>query len=245
MTPCLSPRQVRGFARRCGRCASCVSYERARWVSRVRVEVAGRKAWAVTLTYRGSVEPDYSEVQKAMKRFRKAGHVGRYFAVLERGSLGGRWHCHLILVTEATRRQLEACWHRGFVHARLVRSAGSAAGYAAKYLRKTDARPKSSVGFGSRPVADMCVRLAAVSAVFGAFPRADVVSYQGVKLFAPARKLVKEKLTSKNSCNASPPLIWSDDEIALARKEMLSDDHRGAMRDRMARSYLGGPYEPV
>ena len=105
----------------------CVAYARARWVARVGHETDGRKSWVVTLTYGGSVEPGYDEVQKAVKRMRKAGLDPRYFAVVERGSLRGRWHCHMIVTCDCTRRALEKHWSAGFNKCTALSSAGSGA----------------------------------------------------------------------------------------------------------------------
>lgn len=218
MTPsqCSKPRLVRGFeVPGCGgTCASCRAYARARWVSRVLMETSGRKTWVCSLTYAGTVEPDYSEVQKAVKRMRKAGLDPRYFAVIERGSLRGRWHCHMIVTCQCTRRALERHWHIGFSKATLLKSGKGAARYVAKYLQKGDGRAKASIRYGWGRA--LSVVPDAVAAVFAHFPDAEVISYNRIKMFKAERTKVREKLTSIRPL-ATFPSVWTDAEMAHER----------------------------
>ena len=210
----------------------CVAYARARWVARVGHETDGRKSWVVTLTYGGSVEPGYDEVQKAVKRMRKAGLDPRYFAVVERGSLRGRWHCHMIVTCDCTRRALEKHWSAGFSKAKLL-GRGGAAAYVTKYLRKGNGRAKASLRYGWSRV----LGIPAVAEVFAHFPDAVVLSCNGRKLFKPERQKVKEKLTPIRPV-ATAPSIWTDQEIEHERSVLRRLDGAKRHRKRSASQLL-------
>lgn len=231
MTPkmCFRPRLVRGvMVPGCGgTCEACQSYVRARWIARVGHETDGRKSWVVTLTYAGSVEPGYDEVQKAVKRMRKAGLEPRYFAVIERGSLRGRWHCHMIVTCDCTRRKLEKHWHAGFSKAKLL-GRGGAAAYVTKYLRKGNGRAKASLRYGWSRVLG-----STVAAVFRYFPDASVIACNGRKLFKPERVKANGKLTSIRPV-ATSPSVWTDEEIEHERNVLRRLDGAKLHRKRSA-----------
>lgn len=90
----------------CRHCKECRS-ERARaWIGRSIAEsYTSKETWAITLTYGGGEHHraallEYSDVQKAFKRLRKAGFKFRYIVVGEYGTRKGRAHWHAILFWE-------------------------------------------------------------------------------------------------------------------------------------------------
>lgn len=125
----------------------CFSVRAQDWVGRCiaesRTSVANR---FVTLTYGGGLVPSsevltYSDVQKYLKRLRKAGHKFRYFAVGEYGSAKGRAHWHLILFYQAEppggylhARSDEKHWPHGFSQSEVASNASIR--YCVKYLYK-------------------------------------------------------------------------------------------------------------
>ncbi|MER9206126.1 hypothetical protein [Mesorhizobium sp. M0771] len=100
----------------------------------------------MTLTYGGGLVPasevlTYSDVQKYLKRLRKAGHKFRYFAVGEYGSAKGRAHWHLMLFYQSQppggylhARSDEKHWPHGFSQSEVASNASIR--YCVKYLYK-------------------------------------------------------------------------------------------------------------
>ncbi|MER9916448.1 hypothetical protein [Mesorhizobium sp. M0035] len=98
------------------------------------------------MTYGGGLTPSsevltYSDVQKYLKRLRKAGHKFRYFAVGEYGSAKGRAHWHLILFYQEQppggylhARSDQKHWPHGFSQSEVASNASIR--YCVKYLYK-------------------------------------------------------------------------------------------------------------
>lgn len=122
------------------------------------IHLAGTLARAKSPDLKDVERSAYGEVQKFLKRLRKAVPRSkvRYLAIYERGEESGRSHYHLLLheVGErpVTKAVLERQWP-SHVHARLVdTSSGHAAGYVTKYLTKSiDISPRASNGYGRAP----------------------------------------------------------------------------------------------
>lgn len=152
------------FAHVCRKCAWCLKQRSRQWVARAKHEFYSheRAVW-ITLTYRGSDEQFYEELQKWFKTLRKAGHVFRYVVSEEFGAMGQRRHWHVMLFCRSTTtvRTLRKSWKHGFERMRLARSVALVA-YMAKYLGKVG-RIRASVGFGNglraiqRARPDLCV----------------------------------------------------------------------------------------
>jgi len=133
---------------RCRKCDGCRLWRQRVWAARAHVEYqVSPRTWWITLTYRGSSETLYPEVQKFLKRLRKKNQV-RYVLSEEQGETNGRLHYHVLLHCrpDLTRRAIEGFWPHGFVHSRLAKSAGLGR-YLAKYLAK-QSRIRASVGYG-------------------------------------------------------------------------------------------------
>lgn len=145
---CSSPRNLPdGTAVGCRKCMQCFSVRAQDWTGRCiaesRTSVANR---FVTLTYGGGNTPSsevltYSDVQKYLKRLRKAGHKFRYFAVGEYGSAKGRAHWHLMLFYQAEppeeylfARSDQKHWPHGFSQSEVASNASIR--YCVKYLYK-------------------------------------------------------------------------------------------------------------
>lgn len=125
---------------RCRKCAYCLKVRQAEWTHRASIEYyAALRTWWVTLTYRGVIEPDYEQVKLFNKRLRKRAGKFRFVCSTERGDEGNRLHWHMLIHCHdrlIKRREIEAAWGLGFVHARLAKTVGLG-GYLAKYLAKT------------------------------------------------------------------------------------------------------------
>lgn len=166
----------------CRKCKKCLQFRQMRWRERAMFEISeSPRTWVVTLTFspvhlaglfmrlhefKGTLNQKvdaacYGEVQKYIKRLRKAGHELRYFAVFEgeyeahqsdgSASKLHRAHYHLML-HEKNRpiswRQITDHWRRGsFSHAKLAGSS-AAASYVTKYLTKSGGRIRASFRYG-------------------------------------------------------------------------------------------------
>lgn len=99
----------------------------------------------------------FADIQRWLKRLRKAGHKVRYLAVTERHKSGVP-HWHLLLhetdpLRPSRESELTGTWGLGFDSFRLVRTS-QAAGYVAKYLSKSlSARVRASQGYGNGDIA--------------------------------------------------------------------------------------------
>lgn len=142
------------FPHLCRKCAYCLRQRQAQWVRRARQEYhSHERTWFVTLTYRGSTEKSYKEVQKWLKRLRLKASSLRFMATEERGSKRSRKHWHVLLHCSGavTKRMVKSEWKLGRCQLNLVKKASGAAAYAAKYLSPHDApsRIRASVGYGN------------------------------------------------------------------------------------------------
>nr|QPB07462.1 MAG: replication initiator protein [Microvirus sp.] len=87
----------------CRNCRRCRDARVSDLVGRcIAEQCSATKSYAVTLTYGGGDTPQsvvlrYSDVQKFLKRLRKAGYKVRYICAGEYGGLKGRTHWHIVL----------------------------------------------------------------------------------------------------------------------------------------------------
>ena len=113
-----------GTKRACRKCGYCMAARHAGWVHRAMAERAmSPHTLAITLTYANDEETgkppvgamvfNYTDVQKWLKRLRKAYHKKfkkhggfRYIICGEKGSLKGRCHWHCILFTDCDLSEL-------------------------------------------------------------------------------------------------------------------------------------------
>lgn len=150
---CVNPRLLNnGVSVACRKCWQCNANYVNDWVGRCIAEsMECRAAYSVTLTYGRDAEGNidhpraailtYSDVQKCIKRLRRAGHDLRYFAVGEFGSAKGRAHWHAILfwysepppITLGERFHLPQ-WVHGYAHFEEVNAASIR--YVCKYIQK-------------------------------------------------------------------------------------------------------------
>lgn len=142
------------FPHLCRKCSYCLKQRQSQWVLRARHEyLSHERTWFVTLTYRGSVEASYKEVQKWLKRIRLKASSLRFMATEERGSKRSRKHWHVLLHCSGTvtKRMVKSQWKLGRCQLDLVKKASGAAAYAAKYLSPHDApsRIRASVAYGN------------------------------------------------------------------------------------------------
>lgn len=137
----------------CRKCWQCQAKRADDWTGRLIAESkAARACNVVTLTYGkdatyGSVDHEratvltYSDIQKWVKRLRRAGHAMRYFAAGEYGSAKARAHWHVIVYwlseppqLELRKRVVDPFWDHGFAFWDSVDPATIK--YTAKYIRK-------------------------------------------------------------------------------------------------------------
>lgn len=151
---CLNPgKLVNGQMIACRKCWQCRERRINDWVGRCIAENKTAKASNfVSLTYGrdpvyGSIDHEraavltYSDVQKYIKRVRRAGFPLRYFAVGEYGTLKGRAHWHILMFwqEQAPERVLDeriSCpwWDHGF--AQYENMTSRSIRYCCKYLQK-------------------------------------------------------------------------------------------------------------
>lgn len=156
--PCAHAAGAGGFA--CRKCPSCLRLRSWNWQRRAENEFRSHSVcWWLTLSLRRSTD-QYDQVQKWLKRMRKAGKELRYMIVEEHGEKRGRrhWHC-LIFSNDLTRRSLWG-WKRGQVRkAKLLSNLppvqrSKVFRYVAKYATKTAENGRrairASIGFGNR-----------------------------------------------------------------------------------------------
>lgn len=125
----------------CGRCGFCLATKRSDWSQRIMQEWKRHDvASFVTLTYANPHltwkhnQPQLvkADLQKWLKRVRKAGYRIRYFAVGEYGSQTFRPHYHLILFGDVPEDFLRKSWGLGEIHVGKVSLASVA--YCTKYV---------------------------------------------------------------------------------------------------------------
>lgn len=164
----------------CRKCEKCRTFRRWKWVERMESEGAiAPRTWFLSLTFdpityagilaearsmRGwdfdkAVERvSYRHVQLYLKRVRALGAKLRYFAVLEQGKEGGRWHYHLLIhevSRPVTHSMLSRAWRAGYFYGKLCASSGEKAPrvwrYISKYLTKGSGRARASARYGQGP----------------------------------------------------------------------------------------------
>lgn len=160
---CINPSLLNnGLYVRCRNCWQCRSRHVDDWAGRCIAESKTSKACNfVTLTYGTNEDGEklhpravlltYSDIQKYLKKLRKAGYPCRYFCVGEYGSLKGRAHWHLIIFWQdkvpphtLNKRIHEQHWVHGFSQWEKVNYTNIR--YCAKYMRK-DAMPGRQAHF--------------------------------------------------------------------------------------------------
>lgn len=154
----------------CRRCPRCLKRRAALWAARAKVEAFGRKTWFGTLTYGPSdrrrllagaagksgpaltqslVQTSGQDLQRYLKRVRKAGYRLRYLSVPELHR-DGFVHWHLLIHGDVNWRMLNGTWTHGFSRFELAKDAG-AIRYVTKYLSKDRlGRIRASRSYGSR-----------------------------------------------------------------------------------------------
>ena len=136
----------------CRQCWQCRENRINDWVGRCIAEIRTAKAAnSITLTYGVDEEGKsdhlraavltYSDVQKYLKRLRRAGFPCRYFAVGEYGSVKGRAHWHLIMFWQGAvpehklgERFIEKHWPLGWSF--WDKADGPSIRYVCKYITK-------------------------------------------------------------------------------------------------------------
>lgn len=110
----------------CGRCAFCLTNNRAQWIFRITQEMRSQEhnGYFCTFTYdekHVKRTPDglslrFRDIQLFCKRLRKGKHYLKYIVVGEYGPLTNRPHYHGILWTSASMDQIQQEWKHGAVH---------------------------------------------------------------------------------------------------------------------------------
>lgn len=145
----------------CGKCEICKDNRRRDYT--VRLNLAKKQFlnhYFITLTFNEDELPTdrdgcIRKFQLYMKRLRKninSRGVFKYFCVLEKGEIGGRYHWHQILFTnlkfskEELRNVILDNWHYGIVDVGYLQEGGIT--YVCKYLFKEDYKMLISRGLG-------------------------------------------------------------------------------------------------
>lgn len=179
---CTAPKWGFMGLRPCRSCAACASYERYIWRTRAIFETrASVRSAFFTLTFRKSEASAYDEIQRWLKRVRKAhpSMVLRYLCVLELGEKNRRRHYHLIIHADRpfVLRDVRRLWKGGISHARLMRA--SDIRYVTKYITKgSPERPRASISYGYKPVRAVLTH-PLITSVFRRFPSARRVTFNG------------------------------------------------------------------
>lgn len=132
----------------CGRCPECMKRRVSGWSFRLmQEEKVSTSAYFITLTYdqpimtrNGFMTLDKPDVQKFMKRLRKAvsqkyPHIKvKYYLCGEYGTKGMRPHYHAIIFNVPDTSFIEAAWNKGYIHYGTV--SGASVGYTLKYMDK-------------------------------------------------------------------------------------------------------------
>lgn len=149
---CVAPLRLKDGAQvACRYCTRCKNNRINDWVGRCIAETkTADHAFSLTLTYSdsdsvASTHLQYPDVQKLLKRLRKAGFAVRYLCAGEYGSKRGRAHWHAILwfkgeapamPLEETEKQMWEFWPHGFTFVQRPDLGGFR--YVCKYLLKDD-----------------------------------------------------------------------------------------------------------
>lgn len=241
---CSNKYEFRGMELPCGKCSYCLQHKSWVWTQRARLElISSDKNWFGTLTYGGEREVGYSEIQKMVKRWRKAGMSVRYMAVAERGKRGGRLHYHLLVHGNVTKRELED-WPHGFTYWKLIRDGDASVGkYISKYVTKeADGRVRSSLGYGLRPLKEV-VATDTMQEVFKHFPLSKIIKIDNARV---PRKLTKKLDTYVDPLSAEEREIFethSQFHVVWGSQSEKEDlrNHLDAWSDRMDRDAITPP----
>lgn len=105
----------------CGACAFCLVNKRSEWMFRIHHEMRTQihRGWFLTLTYderfvrrvpEVGLSLRFRDTQLYLKKLRKRKRYVKYICVGEYGGLTARPHYHLLIWTDATEEELQACW---------------------------------------------------------------------------------------------------------------------------------------
>lgn len=146
----------------CGKCGFCLQSKRSQWMFRIFWEMHHQMhpGWFVTLTYNekyvkrtadNRLSLRFTDVQKFIKKLRKAKYYVKYICVGEYGSKTNRPHYHLLLWTDCLVESLESFWSNGkgerLGNIHLGRITMQSAMYTLKYI----IQPKQKAGEGLEP----------------------------------------------------------------------------------------------
>lgn len=170
---CISPVQIKSPRNNdkyiyvpCGRCAWCRKAKRNEWCLRFEIESKDCLFTDfVTLTYNEDNVPYYineedgvfemrasqSDVQKFVKRLRKAGHKFKYFIVSELGPKNKRPHYHGIFFSneKISEDDIQKKWNKGFTSS--YPATPGAMRYVTKYILKGNERTNNFMLCSKRP----------------------------------------------------------------------------------------------
>lgn len=167
---CTSPLRINGQFQgdfkmaQCRKCDECIAARKRHWIGRMLAEEqTSVKTWFATFTYAGGYGNEkaywlqYSDLQKTIKRMRRAGHRFKYVAVGEYGTKLSRAHWHVIFywkseppVVEMDKRIQWKYWEMGATQIEFPRSQQGAAVYLMDYLNKTNLR-KNVMKYSKNP----------------------------------------------------------------------------------------------
>lgn len=170
---CISPVQIKSPRNNdkyiyvpCGRCAWCRKAKRNEWCLRFEIESKDNLYTDfVTLTYNEDNIPYYineedgvfemrasqSDVQKFVKRLRKAGYKFKYFIVSELGPKNKRPHYHGIFFSneKISEDDIQKKWNKGFTSS--YPATPGAMRYVTKYILKGNDRTNNFMLCSKRP----------------------------------------------------------------------------------------------
>lgn len=200
---CLSPVWKFMQLRPCRTCDVCRRNDQWQWEQRGQLEAKfAPKTIFLTLTFRprsgGWLPTDqevWPDVDKYLKRMRKAGHSFRYLAAPELGDRNGRHHYHLLLHTSSAALPFRRNWKQGFTHARHASKADIR--YVAEYAAKQSGRKRASLGYGTRDLSS-ALEHDMVTRTLQLFPRARIRAVDGITLPSKVRKTVTPKVEPDN-----------------------------------------------
>ena len=150
----------------CGKCAWCRRDKRNEWCLRFEIEAKDNLYTDfITLTYDDEHMPYYldesdgvfemraskTDVQKFIKRLRKAGHKFKYFIVSELGPKNGRPHSHGIFFSnrKIDGSEIQRTWGKGFSSS--YPATPGAMRYVTKYILKGNDRQNNFMLCSKRP----------------------------------------------------------------------------------------------
>lgn len=105
----------------CGKCGFCLESKRSQWMFRIHWEMFHQlnPGWFLTFTYSekyvkrtadGRLSLRFKDIQKFLKRLRKAKYYAKYICVGEYGGKTKRPHYHVLLWTDCKPEALEKFW---------------------------------------------------------------------------------------------------------------------------------------